>query len=348
MRWHVLDLLRIARASLGLKDRDLAVLRGLLSLLPANCWAQQMVVFASNRALAERCDGIEERTLRRRIARLADIGIVARKQSPNGKRYQIRDETGVSLLAFGIDLSPLPLWLERLEHLAAEARAEALRVRALKALLRHRLYDDADFARSEPGREAQRMLRRKLRSCELRAFLDALESNDPSEVLQETAQEMSVRSSQIVRHIHNPEKENEESSDAAFVPPNAGKQRRSVLASEARKHPDISLDECLDAAPAVCDLALERPKSWRDAAQLATVLAPAVGLEESTLKKAWQELGEFGVTLAVMGLVQAFERVRDPNAYLLSVCRKGKLSVVECLRMFRSLTRPRGRAGAVA
>ena len=75
-RWHILDLAKVCRQRLKLRDRDIAVLRGLLSLLPSQARPDQMVVFASNRVLMDRCDGIEERTLRRRLAHLQDLSLI--------------------------------------------------------------------------------------------------------------------------------------------------------------------------------------------------------------------------------------------------------------------------------
>jgi replication initiation protein RepC len=62
-RWSLLDLVRRCRKPLGLRDRDVAVLRGLLSFVPQAADPSTLVVFASNRVLIERCDGIDERTL---------------------------------------------------------------------------------------------------------------------------------------------------------------------------------------------------------------------------------------------------------------------------------------------
>ena len=104
-RWHLLDLVKSCRQRLTLRDRDIAVLRGLLSLLPTSATPDQLVVFASNRVLIERCDGIDERTLRRRISHLQSCGLLHRRASPNGKRYQVRDDVAARI-TYGLDLTP--------------------------------------------------------------------------------------------------------------------------------------------------------------------------------------------------------------------------------------------------
>lgn len=85
--------------------------------------------FASNRVLSARSDGVEERTLRRRLNHLVTCGLVAHRSSPNGKRYQVRDGDNACLLAFVIDLAPLRALLGHLEALAAECRQDDLLIR---------------------------------------------------------------------------------------------------------------------------------------------------------------------------------------------------------------------------
>lgn len=132
-RWSLLDLVRRCRKPLGLRDRDVAVLRGLLSFVPQSADPNSLVVFASNRALIERCDGIDERTLRRRLANLKANGLLARKSSPNGKRYRVQDECAEAKLTYGIDLAPLFAIRDHLIALAEECSREEIRCKALRS-----------------------------------------------------------------------------------------------------------------------------------------------------------------------------------------------------------------------
>ena len=66
-RWSLLDLVRRCRKPLGLRDRDIAVLRGLLSFVPQSADPNSLVVFASNRALIVTCSPGSPRLLVRAV-----------------------------------------------------------------------------------------------------------------------------------------------------------------------------------------------------------------------------------------------------------------------------------------
>jgi replication initiation protein RepC len=63
---------------------------------------------------------------------LFDAGIFVLRDSPTGKRYGRRDDTGRIIEAYGFDLSPLAFRSDEFIRLAAEARAERERIQALK------------------------------------------------------------------------------------------------------------------------------------------------------------------------------------------------------------------------
>jgi replication initiation protein RepC len=161
-RRALLPAVRTIRHELGLSTGDLLVLDALLSFLP--CRDQKtgadrpitpdlmLVVFASNAALAERANGMEERVLRRHLARLCEAGLLRRKDSATGKRFPLKAE-GVIRDAFGLDLTPL---LERHPELTRRAeaarqreeelrsvRAEALALRARALAMRDRIGEEA-------------------------------------------------------------------------------------------------------------------------------------------------------------------------------------------------------------
>ena len=137
--YELLGPVRILRKDLGLTTNDLAVLTALISYLPREGrdtsngkHVELTVVFPSNASLSERANGIDERTLRRSLGRLAAAGLIERKNSANGKRFPLR-YGGVIRDAFGIDLKPL---IQRHEALAARASKlaeEHERLRSLKA-----------------------------------------------------------------------------------------------------------------------------------------------------------------------------------------------------------------------
>ena len=161
-RRALLPAVRTIRHELGLSTGDLLVLDALLSFLPCRdpktgedrpiSPGLMLVVFASNAALAERANGMEERVLRRHIARLCEAGLLRRKDSATGKRFPLKAD-GVIRDAFGLDLTPLLERHPELTRRAEEARrreeelrsvrAEALALRARALAMRERIGEEA-------------------------------------------------------------------------------------------------------------------------------------------------------------------------------------------------------------
>lgn len=342
-RWHILDLAKICRQRLKLRDRDIAVLRGLLSLLPSQARPDQKVVFASNRVLMDRCDGIDERTLRRRLAHLQDCGMLERRTSPNGKRYQVRNEHRDALLTYGIDLAPLFHIQSHLEALAEDCRHEAVRTKVLRSLIRDALFKTPPDQITDVQKEAHRALRRVLDSNQLQQILSQLEEAAPVMTPQFTdnltlpTTYMSVSDGQNDRHIQSSCKDNFESERA----------ESETLSNPAREkkpanvdHADITVEECMDLAQTARELAAKQPRCWEDLIDLSTSLAPAIGLQGTVIHEAEKHLGRHGCALAVLGLVEAFGRVRNPEAYLTALIQRRLKQGLDLVRMFRSLVRP--------
>ncbi|TGN67988.1 replication protein C [Paracoccus liaowanqingii] len=138
-RYDLLGPVRTLRKDLGLTTNDLAVLTALISFLPrerhGNLDSEQLaltVVFPSNASLSERANGLDERTLRRCLGRLATAELIERKSSANGKRFPLR-YGGVIRDAFGIDLKPLMQQYATLSLRASQLTEKHARLRSLKA-----------------------------------------------------------------------------------------------------------------------------------------------------------------------------------------------------------------------
>ncbi|MEO5621046.1 MAG: plasmid replication protein RepC [Cypionkella sp.] len=350
-RWILLDLAKTCRQRLKLRDRDIAVLRGLLSLMPAQARADQMVVFASNRVLIDRCDGIDERTLRRRIAHLQSVGMLVRRTSPNGKRYQLRDEHHQAQLTYGIDLAPLFHAQTELEALADDCHREKLRLKLLQKKIRDVLFHTASDPATTLQLEAQRALRRTLSSAQLQQILTALEGATPiklAEVLQNpepVAKEVTATDGQNDRHIQRSNINNLESESAENKTPEA---KRDLAKPARQDESDISVEECLTLAKTAQTMSLAPPKSWEDLIDLSATLAPAIGLQKDLVHQAEKHLGRHGCALAVLGLVEAFGRIRNPEAYLAALIKRQLTQGLNLVGMFRSLVKPAQTAGLYA
>ena len=104
---------------------------------------------------------------------------------------------------------------------------------------------------------------------------------------------------------------------------------------------DISVAECLELASTAKAMAPTLPLCWNDLIALSTQLAPAIGLKRPLVHEAEKYLGRHGCALAVLGLVEAFDRVRNPEAYLSALVKRAIKDSLDVVRMFRSLARPK-------
>lgn len=325
LRWSLLDLVRTCRVRLGLRDRDVAVLRGLLSLIPASARPHERVVFASNRVLIERCDGIDERTLRRRLDHLGKQGLLARQSSPNGKRYQVRDEVSDIRLTYGIDLSPLFAIHDHLRALADQCRQEMLRCKALRSVIRDILFHHGHQLSPGLADTATRSLRRVLASDDLQATIDHLRDDLCAKGQQDASETriLTASDSQNDRHIQNSDKEDFDSEQGA---------------AKTARPDDITVQECLRLAPNAAAFACAAPDSWDGFVTLSAQLAPAIGLHSADVETARGSMGVLGCALAVIGLVESFGRIRHPRAYLHALARRARVERFDLVRMYRSLT----------
>lgn len=136
-KWKLYRALCEARPLIGVTDRALAVMSALLSFYPKDELSQAngLVVFPSNAQLSLRSHGMTEQTIRRHLAILVQAGLIVRKDSPNGKRYVRRNNTGTIDDAFGFSLAPLLARADEIEHLAAQVIAERLHLQRLRERL---------------------------------------------------------------------------------------------------------------------------------------------------------------------------------------------------------------------
>ncbi len=112
-------------AAIGLKSQDLLLLDTFGAVTQPQDWEQgrRPIVWASNNFLMEQT-GFSLATLKRHARRLCEAGLIAFKDSPNGKRYGYRDDEGVIVEAYGFDLAPLAARTAEFEALHAQILEE--------------------------------------------------------------------------------------------------------------------------------------------------------------------------------------------------------------------------------
>ena len=148
-------------AHIGLKAGDMLLLDTLGAFTQSQDWEEcrRPIVWASNAYLMEQT-GFSLSALKRHARRLAEAGVIAFKDSPNGKRWGHRDAEGVIVEAYGFDLSPLSARVEEFEQLHALLQAERALCQRLKRqitvsrrMIRARIESALSGALSGPWRQ---------------------------------------------------------------------------------------------------------------------------------------------------------------------------------------------------
>ncbi|WP_342363691.1 plasmid replication protein RepC [Terrarubrum flagellatum] len=344
-KWALFRSLTEAKERLGVSDRALGVLNALLSFhqetalsLPivsqelqqgagegASC---DLVVFPSNRMLCLRAHGMAEQTLRRHLAALVEAGLIARRDSPNGKRYARKDPTGAERFsdAFGFDLAPLVARASEIEGLADEVRRERQAIRMLKERITLHRRDIAkliglgldeemegpweDIRTRYMGLVAPFRTLRGLRAFEtieralaaLRVEVDKwLEKNIDFKI-------SSGNDSQTERHQSNsnhPTPDVEPASKEARGEIEPTPESRSAPPDPLRAYP---LGMVLDACPDVRDYASGgQIRSWETFLETVRLIRPMLGISPDAWHDAIEAMGEGEAAVAVATILQRCE-----------------------------------------
>lgn len=299
-KWEVLRDLCTARHAYEVTDRDLAVLNALVSFHPNATLSSQdgLIVFPSNNALSQRAHGMAESTLRRHLAALVRAGLIARHDSPNGKRYARRDADGVIARAFGFDLRPLLHKAAAIAEAANQARADQTQMaeaRERLSLLKRDALKLALYGQQNalPGdweallaalMDVHKQMRRKL------AFEDLadLETQtvqilgDIQSLLAIETEEMSGNDSESERQYQNSNTDKIESELSQESDTEVQAMRQST---SDHALPTVPLALILKACPDILPYCEREPGHWRDLIVAAGYVRGMMGIPSS----AWQE-----------------------------------------------------------
>lgn len=136
---------------------------------------QSLTCFASTETLIRLRSGGSDRTLRRHVSELIEAGVIRRHDSPNKKRYMVRDLSSGQVLHFGFDLSPMLARVDEWKRAAELAAAEVSRKRYLKTLILGRLHRLDLLASGLETNILRTLLRRNLSIHELEGVLSNVE-----------------------------------------------------------------------------------------------------------------------------------------------------------------------------
>lgn len=341
-KWDLLRDAVQARQHLGVSDRDLAVLSALLSFhpLPGLDLRARLTVFPSNASLSARLHGMPESTLRRHLAALVRAGLLARRDSPNGKRYARRGRDGQIERAFGFDLMPLARRATEIAATAQQSRAEAEEMRRLREEISVNLRD-AGRARlaamaegNAPALSAEHLadLHRQSRRKSDLAALQRLcaESRIAFDLVAPVAVETAIpggNDSQNERHYQSSETDEPESEcDEEGKTRECGANR-------------LTIETVLKATPDIRAYSARPIRNWRDLLDVGAFVAPMLGITQSVWAAARRTMGDDVAATAIACLLQQASRIRAPGAYLRVLTAHAAKGAFDPARMVNALLR---------
>lgn len=348
-KWEALREVSVARQALGLSDRDICVLQALISFHPQTLLggnATDLVVHASNDAICARLNGMPCSTMRRHLAALVTAGVIARRDSPNGKRYARHTRNGK--VAYGIDLAPLALRHAEVCALAESVRAEQerfARLRETVSLMRRDLAGLAQWgADSRPdlglwtrlqdlATLTARALRRRLSHDDLSAIETelTLALTEARSVLEPVSEEMSINPAQTEQHYQNSQtylndlelgSEGANSADVAAEPDTANAAPAPSDSSPDANLPRLPLGLVLSSCPEIATYADGPLRHWHQLVRTADIVRPMMGVSPDAWTAAKAQLGAEEAAVVLAAMLQRFDSIKSPGGYLRSLVRK--------------------------
>lgn len=133
---QVLTAFKRAAPYIGVPPRLVHALDTLMSWSREVDWTegQRPIVFPSNEKLSQKL-GVGIRQLQKLLTSATRWGLIAHRDSANGKRIGARGKDGRLIYAYGVDLSPLGVRYEEFVRIADEGRAADLRIDVLRKRL---------------------------------------------------------------------------------------------------------------------------------------------------------------------------------------------------------------------
>ena len=346
-KWQVYRDLCEGKAIVGIGDRSLAVLAGLLSFYQDDELSQEngLIVFPSNRQLSLRSHGMANATLRRHLAALLDCGIILRRDSPNGKRYARKGRGGEVEDAFGFSLAPLLARAEEFQVAAERIRAvnRALKLMRERITLQRRDIDKLIEAAIEGGvpgnweglrsrfRGIVDKLPRQATVSDLEPFVSGLESiRDEVDIALKNfvnAQNMSANESQ------NEPQQSNSNTEAIFEFEPAPEKARATVEPETRPQEPprgYPLGLVLKACPEIVDYAVDGVRNWRDLMATAAQVRGYLGVSPSAYEDACHVLGPETAATVIACILQRARHINSAGGYLRALtdkARAGQFSV---------------------
>jgi len=343
--WASIDLLKTIRKEFKLSDRDFSVLSGLAALALKRDRRGNLVVFASNNTLSHKANGMNIRTLRRRLANLLDCGLIRRRSSPNGKRYAHHDADGNIIAAYGFDISPL---IERMQEFKERVAQEEYR-RAMHKVTRDQLSllrlsfpidSDEDIILRTALRRPSTTTAEMEKLIAMFTVVNALENTETN--LDTLAKQglLSATDGQNDRHLQSSKHnkiERIEDTASGQTPNKPACEEPEHSLKTIEKQP--SHQEVILACPEAISFAQDKPRNWNDLYTFSRWLAPMTGINHRIIDQAERSLGKTNLAMTLLAIVQMSDTIRNPSAYLRSLFQGSKAKTYSASRLIRHLLR---------
>ncbi|MER8476042.1 plasmid replication protein RepC [Mesorhizobium sp. M1163] len=340
-KWQVYRWLCEGKTIIGVGDRALAVLSGLLSFYPDDQISEEngLMVYPSNAQLSLRAHGMADSTLRRNLAELVNSGLIIRRDSPNGKRFARKAKGGAVEEAFGFSLAPLLARAAEFQEAAEQVRADS---RALK-LTRERItlhrrdihkLVEAAIDEGAPG-DWGTIWRR------FRAIVDAIPRRAGLSELEAIVAELSLLHDEVDMMLEsfmnstnpsgnesqNERQQSDSNTDSTFVFEPALEQSRATVeprTAYAEKPKGFPIGLVLKACPELADYAAHGIASWRDLMITAAQVRGYLGVSPSAYEEACHVMGQEVAAIVIACILQRAQHINSAGGYLRVLTEKAR------------------------
>lgn len=340
-KWQLYKALCEAKSIIGVSDRSLAVLSALLSFYPNTELSSDnsLIVFPSNKQLSLRSHGMTDPTLRRHLAALMKLGLIIRRDSPNGKRYAHKTRAGEIKEAFGFSLSPLIIRADEIFAAAEEVRSdnEALRLTRERITLQRRditklievaIAENLSGDWSDLWKQHRLIIEaipRRATLIELVTILRALnairENVDKALSLNDKTKIMSGNDT------HN-ERQHIESKPESYIDfePNLNKIEQISQNQLSLKKPikGLTLSLILKACPDIEEYATNGISNWRDLMLTSAQVSRYLGITPSAYEDALTVIGQENTAIVIACLLQKTNLIKSAGGYLRMLTEKAR------------------------
>lgn len=340
-KWQVYRWLCEGKSIIGVGDRALAVLSGLLSFYPDDQISEEngLMVFPSNAQLSMRAHGMADSTLRRNLAELVTCGLIIRRDSPNGKRFARKGQGGIVMEAFGFSLAPLLTRAQEFQRAAEQVRADSRALKLVReriTLHRRDIYKLVEAAIDEGAagdwgaiwtrfRAIVEAIPRRAGLSELEGILAELTMlHDEVDSMLESFMNFTDTSG----NESQPERQQSDSNtDSTFEFEPALEQSRATAepkrpAEEKPKSYPIGL--VLKACPEIADYAADGIANWRDLTITAAQVRGYLGVSPSAYEEACHVMGQEVAAIVIACILQRAQHINSAGGYLRVLTEKAR------------------------